>query len=341
MLTASAFWFLLQPLLVADAIPWLRWTVLGCCLGAATLVAFVWAVMRAPSSVSAALALDERFQLRERVTTSLTLDPVLAASPAGQALVADVNRRLDPVRVGDRFPVTLPWTACLVPAAATVLALLAVFYNPILPPPHVDAGDKLTDSKEVKDAIDKKLDKLKKKEQKPTDPKSKSPELAQLEAELDKLAHKPHDTKEEANELVGKMTELEDKIKKQEKELSDKAEGAQGSDEADRPPDEKASEGRPGQRSQEGPGSERHEEGRAGTRPLSRRLQAEEKVEKLKKNSRTRTCLREEREDATGPRQGERSAVDPEQKEKLADQLDAMKDQLERLARNRRRKSRS
>src|SRR5258708_11166980 len=110
-LAASALWFLAQPLLVVDAAPWLRWTVLGGSVGLVTAGSIALAALRAPSAVTAALSLDERFQLRERVTTSLTLDPVLAGSPAGQALLADVSRRLEPVRVGDGFPVRLSWNA--------------------------------------------------------------------------------------------------------------------------------------------------------------------------------------------------------------------------------------
>ena len=36
-LAASAIWFLLQPLLIEDAAPWLRWTVLASTVGVATV----------------------------------------------------------------------------------------------------------------------------------------------------------------------------------------------------------------------------------------------------------------------------------------------------------------
>src|SRR5258708_7695817 len=90
-LLVATVWFLAQPLLIQDAPAWLRWTVLSGCMGAATLGAVAWGVFNAPSALTAALSLDERFQLRERVTTSLTLDQHMAASPAGQALFADVQ----------------------------------------------------------------------------------------------------------------------------------------------------------------------------------------------------------------------------------------------------------
>src|SRR5260370_19411423 len=96
-LAASALWFLVQPLLVPEAAPWLRWTVLGCGLVAATAGSVALALPRAPSAVAAALSLDERFQLRERVTTSPTLEPALLNSPAGQAPLAQLRRPPEPV----------------------------------------------------------------------------------------------------------------------------------------------------------------------------------------------------------------------------------------------------
>src|SRR5258708_983956 len=72
-LAVAAGWFLVQPYLLPDAPDWLRWTVLGGLAGLASLAGVVLAVLRAPSPVAAALSLDERFSLKERVTTSLTL----------------------------------------------------------------------------------------------------------------------------------------------------------------------------------------------------------------------------------------------------------------------------
>src|SRR5262245_21959875 len=81
-LVLSAAWFLLQPFLIADAPPWLRWTVAGGTFGVATVLAGGLAILLAPSRLAAALSLDERFGLKERVTTSLTLTPELAVTPA-------------------------------------------------------------------------------------------------------------------------------------------------------------------------------------------------------------------------------------------------------------------
>src|SRR5437660_1431550 len=97
-LALGAVWFLVQPVLLPWVAEPVRWYVLGGIAGAATLAAFVLAWRWRPSPVAAALSLDERFNLKERVVTSVTLTSTEAASPAGQALLADADARLAPLR---------------------------------------------------------------------------------------------------------------------------------------------------------------------------------------------------------------------------------------------------
>src|SRR5205085_151835 len=72
-LVLAIAWFFVQPLILEEPKPWLRWAVAGALVGTATFLALILAVLRAPSRLAAALSLDERFGLKERVTTSLTL----------------------------------------------------------------------------------------------------------------------------------------------------------------------------------------------------------------------------------------------------------------------------
>src|SRR5204863_1277474 len=82
-LVLATAWFFAQPLLLEAPPVWLRWAVAGGLVGAATLLAIVLAVFRAPPKLAAALLVDERFGLKERVTTTYTLTPEQAASSAG------------------------------------------------------------------------------------------------------------------------------------------------------------------------------------------------------------------------------------------------------------------
>src|SRR5262249_27484586 len=99
-LAVSAGWFVIQPSLF-PSLP-LEWRLGGAggVLGLATVLALVIAVLRAPSKVAAALLLDEKFALKERVTTSLTLAPHQEGSAAALALLEDVNHRIGELDVG-------------------------------------------------------------------------------------------------------------------------------------------------------------------------------------------------------------------------------------------------
>ena len=62
-------WFLVQPFAYPAASEGLSWIILGSLVGAGGLAALIWTWRTAPSRLSAALALDQRFDLRERVTS--------------------------------------------------------------------------------------------------------------------------------------------------------------------------------------------------------------------------------------------------------------------------------
>jgi uncharacterized coiled-coil DUF342 family protein len=221
-------WFLAQPLALEQPPDWLRWAVAGGLLAAATVLATVLAVLRAPSRLVSALSLDAEFGLKERVTTSLTLAPGQEASPAGQALLEDVNRRVKDLDVGSRFPVRMSWTAALVPLSAAVLALVAVFYEPPRSQANLNQRPEREQAPPNAADIERKMNELKKKvPEKPAQAKLKSEEIERLEAELEKIANKPRDNKEQIRERVKEMTALEEAMKKREQEMADKVRGLQ------------------------------------------------------------------------------------------------------------------
>ena len=222
-LALSAVWFLAEPLLFRAAPEWWRWTVLGGCTAVGTVAAVAWAVMRKPTAVQAALALDAEFRLKERVTTSLMLRPDEAASSGGAALLADANQRVDPLRVGDRFPIRLPRTAWLVPAGVAVLVLLAFFYHPDFGPAKTPAQQAVANNDAMKAEIDKMQQQLQAKRQEKKNDPSKSPELKKIEAEIDKMLSNPHDSKDQVREDIKKGDDLLDDIKKAQKEKADQA----------------------------------------------------------------------------------------------------------------------
>ncbi|HEY1376192.1 MAG TPA: hypothetical protein VGF55_05330 [Gemmataceae bacterium] len=227
-LLLTAVWMLAEPFAVAAPPDWLRWAVLGGTAGMLTLVAIGWTVRKAPSRTAAALALDERFGLRERVVTTLSLTPDLYATPAGTALLADAEARVKGLKVRDQFPVGLPWSTALVPAGAVAVALVALFYHPSLSTAQGETAQAQLPAEKKKE-IDKKLAELAKKPRTPekaTD-RPKSEDLKRLEARLDEIAKKPRDNAQQLRDRIKDLTPLEEEYKKLERDRTEKARALQ------------------------------------------------------------------------------------------------------------------
>lgn len=101
---------------------WTWWCAIGG-VGMGSLAALVWTLVRGLNKLDAAVELDRRFELRERVSSSLALSSKAAESPAGQALLHDAVRALERVDVGTRFGIHLPPRRWL-PVVTTVIAFL-------------------------------------------------------------------------------------------------------------------------------------------------------------------------------------------------------------------------
>jgi len=223
-LLLTAGWMLAQPYAVANPPQWLPWTVLGGTVGALTLLAVIQTIRRAPSRTFAALALDDRFGLRERIVTVLSLTPDLHATPAGAALLADAESRVKGLTVRERFPIGLPWSTALVPVGGLAVALLAVFYHPSFPTAQGETVQNQV-APDKKKEIEKKLADLAKKPQprEKLGERQKSEDLKRLEVRLDEISKKPRDTTQQLRDRIKDLTPLEEEFKKLERDRTEKA----------------------------------------------------------------------------------------------------------------------
>lgn len=221
-LLLSALWFFVQPFIFEAPPSWLRWAIAGGIVGAASILAIVLAIFRAPSKVAAALSMDERFGLKERITTSMMLAPEQTKSSAGLALLEDVNQRVSKLDVQSGFPFSISRSAVLVPVCAVLFACVAFLYEPS----RGQATSENLDAKEApKDpvAIEQKMDALKKKAEKRAEAKPKSDEIEKLEAKLEEIANRPRSTKDQLRERIKEMTSLENQIKERERQLNEQS----------------------------------------------------------------------------------------------------------------------
>ncbi|QDS97486.1 hypothetical protein [Adhaeretor mobilis] len=104
--------------------------VIWCIAGAAGLgliAATLWMLLTRKTDLDAAIEIDSRYDLRERVASSLSLPEQSLNSPAGQALVGDAVRAVQRVEVDERFRMSLGRKAWL-PLVPALLGLAVTMF---------------------------------------------------------------------------------------------------------------------------------------------------------------------------------------------------------------------
>jgi hypothetical protein len=135
-------------------------------LGAGLLLALGWTLIRHRNAMDAAIEIDRRFDLRERVASSLSLRPEEQSSEAGRAVVNDAVRAVKRIEVDEKFPVKLDRRAWwpLVPAA--IAFALVTFVDNREAASSLDPNSAASAQKQVKqsaEAVRKKIEEQRKK----------------------------------------------------------------------------------------------------------------------------------------------------------------------------------
>lgn len=230
-----ATWSLFAALLVsaiAIAIPkiWVvsfagdtwTWSWLGGGLGAGLLLACLWTYWIRRSAMEAALEIDRRFGLKERVSSTLSLEPGDLETEVGQALVSDAERRVARVNVREQFGVKMNWRALLplAPALAAGLLLLAPNAEKPAEASH-SATTSLAGKKQVVAALDAAKKQLQEKKKKMAESglASLKDAMTELERVYDDLAKKDGVDRKEA---MMKLNDLAKTLEKRRGDLGDK-----------------------------------------------------------------------------------------------------------------------
>jgi hypothetical protein len=168
---------------------------------AAIIAAAGYALLTAPSVDTVATEVDKRFGLRERLSSSLTLEELDRESDFGIALLADADKRAAQLHIADRFqikPSKLGWLpVSLVPVLAIMLLLVE-------PAKQSDAGStRKVDAVELKQVqsvatqLKKRIVQQKRKAE--ADGLKESQELFErMEAELNKITKRDNLSRKDA-----------------------------------------------------------------------------------------------------------------------------------------------
>jgi hypothetical protein len=190
---------------------------LGGALAIGALFAFAWTWLRGQSSLDAAMEIDRRFDLKERVASTLSLPPEAAATPAGQALMHDAERAVRRLDIDQRFRIQLgrrawlPLAPAFAALALTVLvadqqAQSSVNANAVLNPKAIEASAT---------ALRKRMTEIAKKDVK-KDLKETQALLLEMEKEVERLAAQPSVDRKQAlvkfNSLAKQLAERRDRI---------------------------------------------------------------------------------------------------------------------------------
>lgn len=122
-------------------------------LVAGLLAAAGWTACSNRSELDAAEEIDHRFELRERIASSLSLSTEDRNTEAGRALVNDALRSISRIDVDDKFRISLDRRAWwpLVPAA--IAFVLATFVDTREASSSIDPDSPVAQSKQVKQSV--------------------------------------------------------------------------------------------------------------------------------------------------------------------------------------------
>ena len=183
------------------------------------LAATIWTFAKSRSLLDAAIEVDRRFALKERISSTLALSEKELESEIGRALVDDTLRRIGNVDVRERFAVSVGWRSLLPFAPAILIFLVVLFMDDAQ---REDARAATATSQQTRKQIKVSTAALKKKiEQRKKEAEAKGLEdaealLKELERGLDKLNS---DQNVDRQKALIKINELTKELEKRREQL--------------------------------------------------------------------------------------------------------------------------
>jgi hypothetical protein len=205
--------------LAVDSRVWM-WSWIGGAIGAGLFTAMIWTYCVRRSSLEAAIEIDRRFGLKERVSSTLALGPEERETEIGKALVSDTARRVERIEVKEKFRLSPTWRNALPALPAIIVALLAILPNAVMK--KTQASTELTQQQQK--AVNKKLVKIQQQilqqqqEKKTDDTKLEDGEFKQELAK--KLNELMKNENADRKETMIKLSDLAQEIEKRKKEMA-------------------------------------------------------------------------------------------------------------------------
>ena len=180
--------------------------------------AVIWTAISRSPALEAAMEIDRRFVLKERVSSALAMPPEDLQSEAGQAVSADALRRVQRIDVAEKFAVIPPRKLLLPLAPAFAALFVMLFVNPSLVDNSAEAKqgnlEEKSQVKKASESVRKQFaelhDKAKKEDLK---------ELANLLTKLEPGAKEMTDTPPDREKALGKLNDLSRQVQERRQQL--------------------------------------------------------------------------------------------------------------------------
>lgn len=194
-----------------------QWWGIGIAVAVGVASAGAAMIHRRPSDLHAAMELDGRGQLQERIASAITLEPDHLSTPAGQALLQDAARHAERVEVAGFFPPQRHWKHAL-PLIPLILSLLLAACVPDATPRATADAMASPANEQVRHSAAALRRHLRENRQKAEDQDlpDASRLLSEMEEKLDPLT-KPHAVGR--REAAVRLNQLSDEIEKRRSEL--------------------------------------------------------------------------------------------------------------------------
>jgi hypothetical protein len=167
------------------------WSWIGGGIAAGFVVAGLWTWIIRRTQLDAAIELDRRFGLKERVSSTLALGPEELDTEIGQALVTDAVRRVERIDVREQFQVKPTWRALLPLAPAlAIVAIIGLLQFATQREAGATTEQTVAVKQQIKTATQKLLEKTRETEKRAAELGLKDADaLKEINKELDKLAN--------------------------------------------------------------------------------------------------------------------------------------------------------
>lgn len=191
---------------------------LGGCAATALLINLVLTLVGRPSLADAAVEIDKRFGLRERISSVLMLSQEDRETELGQALMADAEHRAQKLDVRDQFHWGLRRSLLLPIVPAVIAAVL--WYIPSVSPPEVAAAkDNQPKVNQIKNATKPLLQQIQKQREQAEKNGLSDIEIdffKKLEGELAKLQKEKN---LDAKQSLAKLNDIKEQLEQRRNEL--------------------------------------------------------------------------------------------------------------------------